>query len=152
MKKLYLLLMLCVFSCVAWSCSDNDDDKDTPISLADLPNAARTFISKFVPDDEVVRVVKEVSASNVQYDVRFRSGLEIEFDAAGNWTDVDAPKGQTVPTGIVPVEIQKYIDTNYNAIGVNEISVDARGNYEVELLSGVDLLFDADGNFIRVDN
>lgn len=152
MKKLYLLLMLCVFSCVAWSCSDNDDDKDTPISLSDLPTAARTFISKFVPDDEVVRVVKEVSASNVQYDVRFRSGLEIEFDGAGNWTDVDAPNGQTVPTGIVPAEIQKYIDTNYNAIGVNEISIDARGNYEVELLSGIDLLFDSDGNFIRVDH
>lgn len=36
-------------------------------------------------------------------------------------------------------------------MGVNEISIDARGNYEVELLSGVELLFDRDGNFLRIE-
>lgn len=108
MKKFCLLLMVCLFSCVAWSCSDNDDDKDSPISLSDLPPAARSFISKFTPNDEVVRVTKESTLSSLQYDVRFRSGLEVEFDAAGNWTDVDAPKGQAIPTGIVPLEIELH--------------------------------------------
>lgn len=148
MKKLYLLLIVCVFSCVAWSCSDDDDDKNTPIAVSDLPMAARSFITEFLPNDEVVRVIKEVSTNNTEYDVKFRSGLEVEFDAAGNWIDVDAPKGQAIPAGIVPIEIQSYIDTNYNATAVNEISVNRFG-YELELVNGLDLYFDLDYKFIR---
>lgn len=148
MKKFYLLLIVCIFSCVAWSCSDDDDDKNTPITVSDLPMAARSFITKFVPNDEVVRVVKETTTNNTEYDVKFRSGLEVEFDAAGNWIDVDAPKGQAIPTGIVPIEIQSYIDTNYNAAAVNEISVNRLG-YEVELVNGLDLYFDPEYKFIR---
>lgn len=146
MKKLFLFLTVCVFACMAWSCSDNDDDKDTPISVSDLPTPAKNFISQFYPSDNVVKVTKEVDKANSTYEVTFKSGQEVEFDAAGQWTDVDAPAGQVVPTGIVP-EIDEYIGLNLGGTGINEISRDSRG-YEVELVNGKELLFTLDFVFI----
>lgn len=150
MKKIYLFLMLCVFGCLAWSCSD-DDDNDVTLSVSSLPAPAQQFISQFYPADKVARVTKEIKNShlNSEYEVLFVSGQEVEFDAAGQWTDVDAPKGQTVPSGIVP-SIDEYVGLNYDGIGINEISREANG-YEVELVNGIELLFDANGQFIGID-
>ncbi|MCM1076880.1 MAG: PepSY-like domain-containing protein [Bacteroides sp.] len=151
MKKIYLFLMLCVFGCLAWSCGDDDDDKNEPIAISDLPAAAKTFINQFYPDVKVSRVTKESSYHNSssEYEVVFANGQEVEFDTAGNWTDIDAPKGQVIPTGIMPA-IESYVSANYNGSGINEISRELR-NYEVELTNGVELLFDLDGNFLGVD-
>lgn len=152
MKKIYLFLMVCVFGCLAWSCSDDDDDNDVTISFSSLPTPAQQFISQFYPSDKIALITKEVKNShlNSEYEVRFVSGQEVEFDAVGLWTDVDAPKGQTVPTGIVPA-IDEYVGLNYDGAGINEISRDSRG-YEVELVNGIELLFDANGQFLGVDN
>lgn len=71
----------------------------------------------------------------------------------GNISDtlsVDAPYGQTVPAGIVPPTIAAYVADNYSVTGINEISRDNRG-YEVELNTGVELIFDRDGKFVRID-
>ena len=39
---------------------------------------------------------------------------------------------------------------NYPTSGINEISVEING-YEVELINGLDLLFDLDGNFLGIE-
>ncbi len=78
------------------------------------------------------------------------NGYEVSFNADGEWTDVDAPAGQSIPDGIAPQAITDYIAANYNGAGINDISLDSRG-YEVELVSGVDLLFAPDGSFLGVD-
>ena len=145
MKKFFLFLTVCVFACMAWSCSD-DDDKDTPISVNDLPVAAKNFISQFYSSDQVVIVTKEVDKANSSYEVKFKSGQEVEFDAAGAWTDVDAPTGKTIPTGIVP-EIDQYVEQNFQSVGINEISRYSR-DYEVDLLNGRELLFTLDFVFV----
>lgn len=147
MKKLYLLLIVGLFACVAWSCSDDDDDKDFNVPESELPVAAKAFISEFYPADKIVKVTKEYSNGAISYDVKFASGLDIDFDAAGQWTDVDAPKGQTLPLGIVPDQIMDYITQTFPTLGVNEISRDKFG-YEVELVNGRDLYFDSNFNFI----
>ena len=43
-----------------------------------------------------------------------------------------------------------YVADNYSVTGINEISRDNRG-YEVELNTGVELIFDRDGKFVRID-
>jgi len=43
------------------------------------------------------------------------------------------------------------VAANYTDAGINEISRDRRG-YEVELTNQIELQFDQNGNFVRVDN
>lgn len=147
MKKFYLLLILCVFSCVTWSCSDDDDKDDIRIPVKDLPSKAQSFISDFFAEDQVVKVTKETSLGKSSYDVVFASGLEIDFDADGNWTDVDAPYGKSLPAGIVPAEIEEQLPTLTTTTAVNEISRDLYG-YELELINGQELAFDTTYKFL----
>lgn len=149
--KLMLAALLVAVPTMAWSCSDDDDDnRKESITVEQLPQASRTFIADYYPGVSVLRVTKETDHSGSEYDVNLANGHEIEFNAAGEWTDVDAPTGQTVPAGIAPKAIVEYVTANYPDQGINEISRDRKG-YEVDLTSGLDLEFDTNGNFIRID-
>ncbi len=141
---------LCVSS-AAWGCSDNDDKyKDEVIAASQLPKTVRDFVSSYFPGDEIVRVVKDVDKDGLSYEVRMKSGAEMEFDEMGNWEDVSVPYGVSVPSGIIPENIRTYLDGNYAGTAVHEISRDARG-YEVEFATGLELHFDPAGVFIYAD-
>lgn len=139
MKRLIIPLMSLFLACMMWSCSD-DDDTDVAISYDQLPTAAKTFLAEYFAGDEVVRIEKDSKDDGSEYDVKFKSGADVEFDAAGQWVSVDAPFGVAVPSGIVPVEISNYVQTNYPESYISEIS---RGYpaWEIELSNGVDVQF-----------
>ncbi|MDE6645047.1 MAG: PepSY-like domain-containing protein [Muribaculaceae bacterium] len=140
--------VVAVMAVALWSCSD--DDKDEPINAANLPENAQTFIGTHYSGVSIVSVTRDKDDHQDEYDVRLSNGHEVTFNAAGEWTDVDAPANQSVPDGLVPESIALYITTNYAGAGINEISKSAAG-YEIELTNGVDLDFDSMGNFLRVD-
>lgn len=148
MKKFmkFLPIMLVAFiGCIAlWSC---DDDKDETIATDRLPSEAKTFISQYFPSISIVSAQKDKD----DYEVVLSDGTRIDFNKSGEWTDVDAPVGKTVPTGFYPAAIDSYIATSYTGTGINEISKERRG-YDVELVTGIDLIFDTEGNFISLDN
>lgn len=147
MKKTLSLLFVALFSVMLWSCSDDDD---TPVAPDQLPANAKNFIATYFSQDKISKVERDGSHAGATYDVTFVSGYEVEFDASGDWVDVDAPMGLTIPSGIAPLAIESYVSLNYPTSGINEISVDFNG-YEVELLNGLDLLFDLQGNFIGIE-
>lgn len=145
MKKAFLFFALSFIALFAWSCSDNDD-KDVPVSYEMLPTQAKEFLNNYFPGDRTVKIERDGKHSYSSYDVVLSSGYEVEFDAAGLWTDVDAPNQKAVPDGIVPEAIKKYVTDTFPAYLINEISRDSNG-YEVELTNGLDLHFDRDGIF-----
>ena len=149
MKKTLSFLFIALFAAMAWSCS-SDDDKDTPLSPDQLPVNAKNFISTYFSGETIAKVERDGSHPGADYEVRFVSGYEVEFNSTGDWLDVDAPMGMTVPSGIVPLPIQSYVSLNYPTSGINEISVEING-YEVELINGLDLLFGLDGNFLGIE-
>ncbi len=143
--KIFSLLLLVLVGTSLSACGDDDDDVIVP--AASLPEAASSFIKTYYPSVKVAYVNRETDKGEVQYEVRMTSGDEITFDASGEWIDVDAPAGRSIPEGIVIVPIVDYVAANYSGVGINEISRIAVG-YEVELTNGVDLRFDPAGNFL----
>ncbi len=77
------------------------------------------------------------------------NGTEIEFDKDGEWIDVDAANGKTLPSGFYPVEIDNYLAENFAGQGISEITKVKRG-YEVELITTTEILFGPDGSFIEI--
>lgn len=147
MKKFLSLMIIGIVAMMAWSC-DDDDDKEAAITFDQLPKAAQTFINQYYAGDNVVYIDREGKNERTSYDVHLKSGTEIEFDATGEWTDVDAPAQQYVPDAIVPDAIKQYVTTNFPAFGINEISKRRDGGYEIELTNGLDLQFDKYGVFV----
>ena len=110
----------------------------TPINKSDLPKAAQTFLSKHFPGDNVRKVEKEQGRRGTEYEVDLVSGAEVDFRDNGDWKEVKAAKGKSVPKAIIPSAISKYVSTNYAGQSIVEISR-KRGGYEVELSNGTEL-------------
>lgn len=151
-KKLHRLALCFVaiagLGLLAPSCSDDDKD-ETSIAFNQLPQNAQSFILQYFPDADITRVEMDRDHEG-GYDVYMSDGAKVEFNGAGEWTDVRAANGGEVPAAIIPQPIQEYLATHYPDTLVKEISLDARG-YEVELNVGLDLDFDPQGNFISID-
>lgn len=124
---------------------------DTPINPSDLPAVARSFISKAFPNDPIVLAERDKDLLRTEYSVNLQSGTEIDFDAKGEWRDVSCKHGSGVPASVVPKSVGSYVAANYPGQKIVEISRD-RKKIEVELSSGLDLEFDANGNFLRIDD
>jgi len=58
----------------------------------------------------------------------------------------------SIKTATLPQSILDYISTNYPDITVKKSEIEDNGNYEVKLNNGVELIFDAEGSFLGVDD
>lgn len=65
----------------------------TPVSTADLPAAARTFLSKHFPGDNVRKAEKDQGHRGMEYGVDLESGAEIDFRDNGDWKEVKLTNG-----------------------------------------------------------
>ncbi len=119
-----------------------------------LPQVSRDYITQLFPSEQMTYVEKDedfLSWNNDDmYEVHFSSGLELTFNKAGEITEIDAPKNQAIPAGVLPQTIVSYINANYSGVGITSWELDGK-NQEVELANGLDLEFDKSGNFKKID-
>ncbi|MDE6395926.1 MAG: PepSY-like domain-containing protein [Muribaculaceae bacterium] len=146
MKKIlkFLPMLLVGFMAVSLTACDDDDD---PVTENELPATAKAFLNTYYPGVDVVSATKDKN----EYDVILGNGHTVDFDKSGEWTDVDAPMGETVPSGFYPAAIDTYLAENNPGDGINEISKEKSG-YDVDLVSGIDVVFNADGVFVRYEH
>ncbi len=149
--KMALLFLACAFVAGMAACSDDDkNDKDVIVSYEDLPQAAKTFIATYYANTQVSRVERDNDKGIIEYEVYFANRHDVTFNSAGEWIEVDAPEGEAIPNGIAMQPIVDYLAQNYADDGINDITRLQNG-FEVDLIYGPDLLFDAQGNFVRID-
>lgn len=141
MKKTFLSI-LCLISMSIMACSH----ENIPISKNELPQKALQFINSYFSEFEISTIFRDGN----EYEVRFANGSDIEFTKKGEWKSVDF-QTYPVPTGFIPEAILSYIHNNFAQNYIVEISRDHHG-YDVELNNGIDLDFDKEGAFIRIDN
>lgn len=119
------------------------------IPFNQLPAKAKTFIHQHFKDVKVMNVIQDKDAFSKDFDVNFENGTKVEFDRTGNWKEIKTVSG-SVPSSLVPAKIKRYISNNYNGASIVEINKDAY-KIDIELSNGVDLDFDKNGNFLRID-
>jgi hypothetical protein len=146
MNKLKLVVVSCLFFFIT-SC---DDEK--VIGGNDLPQAAQTFISTHFPGESITRAVKDTEGKT-EYDVRLSNGFKLEFNSAGEWREIEG-FGIEIPLTIqdeLPPSILAYVSDNHSAQLITKLEID-RGNYEVYLIGGLEIVFSSTGDFIRYDD
>ena len=125
-------------------------DNDKMITREELPKEAQMFLTQHFEGIEVLYAKADCDMGIVtSYDVVLEGGVKIEFNRSGEWTSVDCEKGQ-VPNGVLPRGVLDYVSKRFAEAYVVEIEKGLRG-YEVKLSNDIDLEFDKDGKFMRVD-
>ncbi len=150
-KKMNTLktLSTIAFSLLVFGIATAQDEGLVPASA--LPANAQTFVNQYFSANDIVSVWQDTEKGKVEeYTVLFADGTEVEFHADGNWKEVKARNGQVSPK-IVPAKIAKYVHKKFPKAMIKEIKK-GRTKYEIDLTNNVELLFNLNGNFLKIDD
>ena len=113
------------------------------------PAVVTNFVNKYFPNIPVATTeIKSSPLEGKSYEIKLNDGAEIELNEKGEWTEIKDIKG--IPSGIIPSSIATYLKNNYNGIVVEKIEKE-KNSYKVELINNIDLKFDSNGKFLKVD-
>ena len=116
------------------------------IPFDSLPGEAVKFVKEYFPTLKVLQVKAEYD----EYDVKLTDSVNLEFDRKGNWKEIKCRRS-AVPDAVVPVLILSYIKGNYPGIPIMQIERSKWG-YELQLAGDLELEFDRNCNFVRIDD
>jgi hypothetical protein len=125
---------------------------DRVADAAALPEAATKYIAQHFPNETIQRVMVDDDDNrehDSKYEVVLGNRVELEFNPKGVWLEVDGG-AVPLPENVLPAPILEYLKKNYPDQPATKISVERRG-YEVKLLNRVELEFNKDGRFLRID-
>lgn len=118
------------------------------VSYQQMPANVKSFIAKHYPKATVIKYESKTTLTGKKYEIKLNNDAEIDFDKNGNWEEISDKQG--VPTVLIPAKIKSYLNQHYKGVKVE--SIDKDGNkIKVDLLNDIDLEFDKNGNFLRVD-
>ena len=147
MKKVSLF-SVAIVSMVMQSVTCLADDMVIPVGQ--LPEAAKTFVKKNVPNTAISYVTKEMEFMGATYEARLADGTEIDFDKKGNWDKVDCQL-KAVPAALIPAEISQFVKTNHPDAIIVKIDKERYG-YDIELSNDLELKFNKKGQLIGIDD
>ncbi len=125
-------------------------EKTQLVKFNELPQKAQTFIETYFNAADISFVKMEKDGLHNDYDVRMTDGTEIDFDHDGSLEQVDC-NTKAVPAGIVPEKITTYVAEHFAGAFIVKYEIDRR-ELKVELNNSLDLEFDKQGNFLRVED
>lgn len=123
---------------------------DRVIQSKQLPKAAQLFLAKHFAGRAVSFAKEDRDFSGTTYDVRLADGTEVEFTSAGEWKEVDG-KHTALPLTFIPVQIVKTIQSQHAGDAIVHIERKRRG-YQVELASGLEVLFNTRFQLVGYDD
>lgn len=145
MRKLFLFLIVTILAIMPIMA-----DNDKMITREELPEKAQMFLTKHFDGVEVLYAKAERDMGIVtSYDVVLEGNVKVEFNRSGEWTNVDCEHSQ-VPNSVLPQGVLDYVSTKFAKAYVVEIERGLMG-YDVKLSNDLDLDFDKNGKFLRVD-
>ena|SRR6218665_161455 len=118
------------------------------IPYQEMPATIKSFLAKYYPKTTVVKYEAKSTVVGKKYEVKLNNGAEIDFDKNGNWEEISDKQG--VPTALIPAKIKTYLDQKYKGVKVESIDKE-RNKIKVDLQNDIDLEFDKNGKFLRID-
>lgn len=147
-----------------------DDDSngtygDTHINPTDLPQTILDYILANYPNNTITEAELE---NNGNYEIELDNDTVLVFDGNGTFlgagVDEDDNNGnnddddenndddQVIDPSTLPQIVLDYISTNYPNETILQAKIESDGKYEVTLNNGLELHFDANGNFTETGN
>jgi len=123
--------------------------QDSLIKSSEIPAAIQNYVKTHFPVQTITKAEIDRDGTKNEYEIQLNQYTELEFDH--NYKIKKIEGKSALPKSVVPASINDYIVAHYpkNAIIGWEAE---RKDQEVKLDNGVELKFNKNGEFIRVDN
>ena len=141
-----ILVILTIFT----SCDSNDDDKvnDVFLTNVEIPSEIKTYISIHFPANTIIRAEKETEFNEINYDIYLSESFNLEFNSEFDIIEIDGII--ELPDSVIPQPILDYIAQNYTNNFITDWELEYN-HQQVELNNNVELEFEINGVFIRID-
>ena len=123
---------------------------DRPVAYNELPLSVRTFIESTFPSVKVMYSVVDDDIILPDYTISLENGIKVQFTNSGRLEKVDAGRN-SVPYGIIPVQICDYLKLHYPDAHVTEYEM-SRRFYEVRLSNRMELKFNRHFSLVEIDD
>ena len=143
--KRFLIVLTCVLGTMSLAKAD-----DRPVTVDQLPQAARTFLNVNFPDDKISFATKDDDLIRPDYQVVLANGVMVKFNNAGNLEEIES-RGREIPDGIIPIQIVEMVKGHYPDVMITGYEV-GRRTYEVKLSNRIELKLDRNFNVIEIDD
>ena len=144
MKKILAVLAIIAFSLTACA------DRHHVVGYSDIPVQAQAFVEKYFNSSDIAYIERELDGVHYEYKVYLKNATEIEFNYQGNLKSIEC-RVSPVPAGIVPEVVMNYVTMHYPNHIVVEYTIGYR-RITIELGTGIELIFDLEGNFLGMDD
>ena len=144
MKKTFAILATLFFSLA--SCADNE----YAVTYSQLPAEAQLFVKTYFNIKDIAYIELEKDGLFSEYTVYLKNSTTIDFDHTGKLESIDCGRNP-IPEGIILETIVNYLNQHYPNLFAVKYTIDTR-YIEIELNNGMELVFDLNGNFIRIDD
>ncbi|HET8839315.1 MAG TPA: PepSY-like domain-containing protein [Flavobacteriaceae bacterium] len=123
-------------------------------NMRELPETTQEFVKKHFPNEKIKSAEREKDLMNFgngeMYEVELENGIKMDFNEAGDLTEIESNDGVAIPKEALPETIYSYVEKNYPDAKIVNWEADTN-DQEVELSDGTDLEFDTNGKFMKVD-
>ncbi len=122
---------------------------DRPVTFAQLPAAAQTFINSNFPAEKISYATKDDDILLPDYKVVFVSGLKLQFNYNGAMESIESRAG--IPEKFIPTQIKDYVKMHYPDAVFVDYEV-GKKSYEVKLSNRLELKFNKNFILIEIDD
>ena len=116
--------------------------------VANYPTLIDDYLAANYPNTELLGVTTDGNG----YEAELVGGITLIFDLGGNFLEEELPETESMDTDSIitewPAAIDDYLALNYPTDTIDEVDFED-GVYEIELMSGIELIFDEAGNFLE---
>ena len=143
MKDLQFIALLAIMLTLSFNVKA---DNDQVITFDQLPASAQDFHKQYFGD----KVPLAVTMDWDDYTIIYQSGEKVEFNKQGEWKEINC-RVSTVPTGLIPEQIQTHINATFPGTTIIEIDRGLRG-YGVKLNNGLEIEYNTTFQVIDIDD
>lgn len=141
MRKAFLLCITALFVALSVSAAE--------VTLKQLPQKAQDFIHTYFAKDQISKIHSHHHRHGNSYNVLFKDGSKVNFDATGQWTKIKL-RNDSIPIEVIPEYITTYVWDEYPDVMIMSIETEGEG-HEVELSDGTELTFNPKKGIVKID-
>jgi hypothetical protein len=147
MRKIVIFQKCFIASSVALFLSACDKEEVIPSNA--LSGEIKSYISTHFPNKSIIQVIRDRDGLTKTYDVMLSESISLEFNRKNEIIEID---GLTeLPLSVIPQRIRQYVIDNYPSNLITDWELDDK-NQQIQLDNGLDLEFNMNGDFLRIDN
>ena len=141
MKRLFLLAVvpLLLISC----------EKEEILPLTEVSSVISNYTSTHFPDNPIIQSIKDTDGFELSYDIALKGGFFLEFNRKKEVIDIEGLS--KLPDSAIPAKLLEYMPSNYPDNFIIGWELDDR-NQQIKLENGLELEFNMNGVFLRIDN